>query len=493
MELKFTNSKTGRKEKFCPLQPQRITVYACGPTVYDPPHIGNIRSAVVYDLLYRLLLAAYPERDVIYLRNITDVDDKIIDKAITTQRPIAAITAEMTAAYHHDTAYVGCLPPTHEPRATEHIGEMISMIEKLLDRGHAYIAAGHVLFDVASYRDYGELSGREQGGEAVSHGARVEVAAYKGNPADFVLWKPAGERDSFCAFPSPWGMGRPGWHIECSAMIHKHFGHSFDIHGGGNDLIFPHHENEIAQSRCCYDGEFARYWLHNGFVVVDGRKMSKSLGNCYKIADVAADGVSGMQLRYFYLMKHYRKPLDYTRETLANAQKSLQRLYRGLKAAYVIMPSLVVESGQRSGGVGAPAEASIDSVNMVLAAVSDDLNTPLALSHLAAMAERLIGAPGEGIEDDVERLACGFIGGLKLLGFDPELLAAEFEEASATAAVEVPKAVQELAAARWLAKQDRDWGRADVLRQEIAALGYEVRDRSGGYDVFKTGATPPSG
>ncbi len=284
-DLLLTNSRTRRKERFEPLDPANVRMYVCGPTVYDLAHIGNARPMVVFDVLVRLLRTLYGEKQVTYVRNITDVDDKINARARESGEPIAAITDQTTADFHADMAALGVLPPDEEPAATAHIPEMIELIGRLIDAGHAYVAEGHVLFSVASFAEYGRLSGRSP--DELLAGARVDIAPYKRDPGDFVLWKPS--TPDLPGWDSPWGRGRPGWHIECSAMSWRYLGETFDIHGGGRDLIFPHHENELAQSVCAFPGShFARYWLHNGMLLVNGEKMSKSLGNFFTIRDVLA-------------------------------------------------------------------------------------------------------------------------------------------------------------------------------------------------------------
>src|SRR5271155_1613364 len=321
MSLALYNTLTRRKEPFEPLDPEQVRLYVCGPTVYDRAHIGNGRAIVVFDVLYRLLRDICGRDHVIYVRNITDVEDKINAAARANNEPIAALTARTTAAFHEDMAALGALPPDIEPRATEYIPQMIAMIERLIASGHAYAAEGHVLFSVTSDPDYGQLSGRSR--DDMIAGARVEVAPYKRDPADFVLWKPSGPE--LPGWDSPWGRGRPGWHIECSAMAERHLGETIDIHGGGNDLVFPHHENEVAQSTCAHDGRiFARYWLHNGMLTVDGEKMSKSLGNFFTIRDVLARA-PGEAIRFYLLGTHYRQPLDWTREGLDNARQTVDR------------------------------------------------------------------------------------------------------------------------------------------------------------------------
>src|SRR5437660_6145252 len=313
MTLTLYNTQTRRKEVFEPLDPTNVRLYVCGPTVYDRAHIGNGRAIVVFDVLYRLLRDIYGRDHVCYVRNITDIEDKINAAARKNGEPIAALTARTTAAFHEDMAALGALPPDIEPRATEYIPQMIAMIERLIAGGHAYAAEGHVLFSVTSDPDYGQLSRRSR--DDMIAGARVEVAPYKRDPADFVLWKPSDP--GVIGWDSPWGRGRPGWHLECSAMIERYLGETIDIHGGGLDLIFPHHENEIAQSRSAHGGApLARYWLHNGFVEVNGEKMAKSAGNYFTVRQLLDEGHRGEAIRLALLAAHYRQPLDITREGL---------------------------------------------------------------------------------------------------------------------------------------------------------------------------------
>ncbi|MEQ8659372.1 MAG: cysteine--tRNA ligase, partial [Gammaproteobacteria bacterium] len=321
VSLQLYNSLTRRKEIFAPQDPARVTMYACGPTVYNPPHIGNARAAVVYDLLYRVLMRHYD--NVVYARNITDVDDKINAAAQAEGVPIGEVTDRYTAVYHADVSALGVLAPVIEPRATAHISAIIAMIERLIERGCAYAVEGHVLFNVPSFPDYGQLSGRAR--DEMIAGARVEVAPYKRDPADFVLWKPSAAE--LPGWDSPWGRGRPGWHIECSAMIEQHLGTSIDIHGGGNDLKFPHHENEIAQSRCAHDGApLARYWVHNGFVEIDSEKMSKSLGNVLLVRALL-EHYPGEAIRLALLRTKYREPLNWSDDVAVQAKAQLDRLY----------------------------------------------------------------------------------------------------------------------------------------------------------------------
>jgi cysteinyl-tRNA synthetase len=368
--IRLTNSKTRKKEDFVPIDPSNVRMYVCGPTVYDRAHLGNARPVVVFDTLYRLLRHVYGPDQVTYVRNFTDVDDKINAEALRRQKAgavgtleelIHQRTDETIAWYHADMDALGALRPDHEPRATEYIGQMIAMTAGLIASGHAYEAAGHVLFRVRSYKDYGKLSGRSI--DDMIAGARVEVAPFKEDPMDFVLWKPSSGQEP--GWESPWGKGRPGWHIECSAMAHELLGESFDIHGGGLDLQFPHHENEIAQSACAHPhGDFAHYWLHNEMLQVEGKKMSKSLGNFFTVRDLLEQGIPGEVIRFVLLMTHYRSPMDWTAEKARQAKTTLQH-WR--KATY----------GASS---GRPSDAMIE-------ALADDLNTAAALTELHRLAE----------------------------------------------------------------------------------------------------------
>ncbi len=323
--IRLYDTAAKRKREFVPSENDRITMYVCGPTVYSRAHIGNFRPEIVFDVLRRLLEHEYPDRRVVTARNFTDVDDKIMAQAEKTGRSIAEVTAEAERWYNDDAAALGCLPPTFTPRATETIAEMIAMMQALIARGHAYAAEGHVLFDVASDADYGEISHRDL--DQMVAGSRVEVAPYKKNAHDFVMWKPSA--DDQPGWPSPWGRGRPGWHLECSAMIEKHLGKTIDIHGGGQDLIFPHHENEAAQSRCAHGGtKLANYWMHNGFLSFGDDKMSKSVGNVVTVDSLLAAGHRGETIRLAMLMAHYRQPLDWTGDLLRQAKATLDRWYK---------------------------------------------------------------------------------------------------------------------------------------------------------------------
>jgi len=444
---------TLRREKvvFEPLDPNHVRIYVCGPTVYDFAHIGNARPVVVFDVLVRLLRRLYPK--VTYVRNITDVDDKINDRAQKSGEDIRDLTARTAKQFHEDIAALGALPPDVEPRATEHIAEMIALISALIENGHAYEADGHVLFSVPSMPDYGKLS-RHSRDELVA-GARVEVAPYKQDPADFVLWKPS--TPDLPGWDSPWGRGRPGWHIECSAMSMKYLGATFDIHGGGQDLIFPHHENEIAQSRCAGPQiGFARYWMHNGYLMAEGEKMSKSLGNFYTVRELL-DEFPGEAIRLTLLQTHYRQPLDFTKSALAQAKTTLDRFYLALRDAAGVAPTA--------------AEAPD-----VQAALEDDLNTPLAISHLhEALGSLNRAATGEDKAAAKGRLLAG--GALLgLLGQEPEAWLRGGGGASGLDDAEIERLIAE----RLEARSNKDFATADRIRAELSEAGIVLEDKPDG-------------
>lgn len=447
MAIKLHNTLGREKQVFEPREPGKVGMYVCGPTVYDRAHIGNARPVVVFDILFRLLRHTYGASNVKYVRNITDVDDKINARAQESGEDIGAITAKTVEAYHADMDAVGALRPTVEPRATDHVVQMVAMIGRLIEGGFAYEAEKHVLFNVDSDKDYGVLSGRSV--DEMIAGARVEVAPYKKNPADFVLWKPSS--DDLPGWDSPWGRGRPGWHIECSAMGEEHLGETFDIHGGGIDLVFPHHENEVAQSACVHGGApLANYWVHNGFLVVEGEKMSKSLGNFFTVRDLLADW-DGEVLRYTMLSAHYRQPLDWTNAGMEKAKQSLDRLYTALRGLQDI------------------EAAEGDIPQSVLAALEDDLNTPLAqaaLHELAGEANR-----AQTLEEK-QTVKGQLLAGAALMGLlerDPE----DWFKAGATDdAGEIDAAI----AARKQARADKDFARADEIRDDLAAQGIILED-----------------
>ena len=446
-ELRFTNTLTGQKEVFEPRDPDRITLYVCGPTVYNLAHIGNARPVVTFDMLYRVLRALYPT--VVYARNITDIDDKIIAAARERNEGIDAVTKEFTDKYREDMAQLNALSPDLEPRATENIEPMRDLITQLIARGHAYAAEGHVLFDVTSMPSYGALSGRNL--EDMLAGARVEVADYKRSPGDFVLWKPSAEDEP--GWDSPWGWGRPGWHLECSAMIRAHLGDAIDIHGGGRDLIFPHHENERAQSCCGYGGDFVRYWLHNAYVDMDGEKMSKSLGNVRTVRDLLGL-YPGEVLRFALLSTHYRSPLNFSGEVLDNAKLTLNSFYQALRNTSDICPEDVRPEDT-------PA----------FTALLDDLNTPKAIAALHASCKALNKADAKTAATCKGELLA-MVRLMGLLGSDPEQW---FTESSSSAAL-TPEDIEQRLAARLEARARKDFAAADAVRDELQAAGIELED-----------------
>ena len=455
MPLRLYNTLTRTKEDFVPLDGGHVRMYVCGPTVYDRAHIGNARPVIVFDVLYRLLQASYPK--VTYCRNITDVDDKIIAAAAEKNVPIDQLTTETTKAFHEDMAALGALPPDVEPRATDHIPQMIAMIQCLIEHGNAYEADGHVLFSVPSMAGYGQLAKRDR--REMIAGARVEVAPYKTDPADFVLWKPSDADQP--GWDSPWGRGRPGWHIECSAMSKAHLGESFDIHGGGLDLVFPHHENEIAQSSCAHGGApFAGYWVHNGYLTVNGEKMSKSLGNFFTVRDLL-DKAPGEAIRFYLLGTHYRQPLDWTLDGLAEARHVLDRFYGALRGASGVAAKKVEEI---------PAK--------VRAALEDDLNTPLAIAALHETAGALNKA---GDEAQKSRLKGELIAGgatLGLLCHDPD---AWFKGETGACVEGIGEAeIEDLIAQRTQARANKDFAEADRIRDGLAEKGILLEDKADG-------------
>jgi cysteinyl-tRNA synthetase len=434
VSLVVYNTASRRKERFEPLDPVHVRLYVCGPTVYDNPHIGNARPIVVFDLLARLLRRLYPR--VTYVRNITDVEDKINARAKERGIAIDAVTEPVIAEMHADFAQLNALPPDVEPRATRHIAEMIAIIETLVGNGHAYAAEGHVLFHVPSMPRYGAFARVSQ--DELQAGARIEVAPYKKNPMDFVLWKPSGADEP--GWDSPWGRGRPGWHIECSAMSKRHLGVTFDIHGGGLDLIFPHHQNEVAQSECAHAGApLAKYWMHNGWVMVEGQKMSKSLGNFTILHDLLAE-FPGEAIRLALLSAHYRQPLDFTREGLRQAKATLDRWYRAVD----------------------DAEAADELPDGLMAALLDDLNVPAALPVLHALADKAL-AGDRGAASSLRAAAA-------LLGLLQQPADQWFRGDGDAAAIE------DAIARRLAARKAKDFAEADRIRDELAGQGIVLED-----------------
>ena len=448
MSLKLYNTLSGTKELFEPLVPDTVTMYVCGPTVYNLAHIGNARPVVVFDILFRLLQTHYEK--VTYARNITDIEDKIIVAARESGRSIESVTEEYTDKYREDMAQLNALPPTLEPRATHNIEAMVSLTRILLEKGHAYEAQGHVLFAVESMADYGKLSNRVL--DDMLAGARVEVAEYKKHPGDFVLWKPAADDDPGC--DSPWGRGRPGWHLECSAMIREHLGETIDIHGGGRDLIFPHHENEIAQSRCAHGGDYVRYWMHNAYLDIDGEKMSKSLGNFRTVRDLL-QSYRGEVLRFALLSAHYRSPLNFSAELLDQAQATLDSLYSTLREVQ---------------GVDVDTEVILSDEPFYLA-LNDDLNTPIAIAEIHALAKQLHKAePAQKSSLKGRMLAAG-----NLLGI-LEQDAQEWLQGTASDDAVSAQDIEALIEQRQQAKLDKDYTRADEIRQELLGQGVVLED-----------------
>lgn len=448
--MRLYNSLTRSKQDFVPQDPDHVTMYVCGPTVYSYAHIGNARPAVVFDVLARLLRHDFPK--LTYARNITDIDDKINAAASDAGVDIGEITRTYTRAYYDDLEALGVAQPDVTPHVTAHMDDIIAMIEQLIASDHAYAAEGHVLFNVPSFPDYGQLSNRDR--REMIAGARVEVAPYKQDPADFVLWKPSSDEQP--GWDSPWGRGRPGWHIECSAMAKAHLGETIDIHGGGSDLQFPHHENEIAQSTCAHGGAtYARYWLHNGLLNLDGQKMAKSVGNVLRIRDVL-DQVPGEVARYVLLSAHYRQPLDWSDEVLAQARTTLDRIYRALEQL-----------------------ADVDAVQAevpaaVLASLRDDLNTPQVFAEVANLVREANKAHDETKRATIKGqiLAIGAL--LGLFQADPVQWFAGNTADDETAEIDA------LVAQRQQARADKDFATADRIRDELAARNIVIEDAAGG-------------
>ncbi len=452
MTLKLYNTLTRQKEVFTPIDKDNVRMYVCGPTVYDYAHIGNARPIIVFDVLYRLLRHIYGKKHIKYVRNITDVDDKINARAEREGMKIAEVTERTTRQFHQDIAALGVLPPNVEPRATGHIDEMIDMIKTLIDKGHAYEADGHVLFHVPSMPDYGKLSNRSL--DEMIAGARVEVASYKKDPTDFILWKPS--TGNAPGWDSPWGTGRPGWHIECSAMSEKHLGKTFDIHGGGIDLAFPHHENEIAQSRCAHGTDvMAKVWMHNGFLQVEGEKMSKSLGNFITINELlntkrfGGRKWPGEVLRLAMLKTRYRQPIDWTVKRLSEAQKQLDTWYRHLRT---------------------DVDGEVDS--QFLAALEDDLNTIEAIKRLDVIS-REVNASSGGVSIEAQRKLRS---SARLLG----LLQSDHVEWFTGISKNLRNKVNILIEARNTARAEKNWTESDIIRGKLDAMGIVLKDGADG-------------
>ena len=454
--MQIYNTLSRKKEDFVPGDPKRVTMYVCGPTVYSHPHIGNARPAVVFDTFYRLLQYEFP--NVVYTRNITDVDDKINASALKENTSIDTISNRFAEIYHQDMGELGVLSPTIEPRVTEHMPQIIDMIQRLIDNGHAYEAEGHVLFDVPSYKEYGKLSGRNQ--KEMLAGARVEVEPFKKNPSDFVLWKPSSKDQP--AWDSPWGGGRPGWHIECSAMIEKHLGKTIDIHGGGQDLVFPHHENERAQTTCVHGGElFSRYWMHNGFVNVDQEKMSKSIGNVLLVKELL-EHAPGEAIRVTLLSTHYRSPLDWTDDALKQSSRNLDKLYGALQDLQDINVEVTAE----------------DVPAAFLQALKDDLNTPAAFAELHKLAKQANNEKGTALKSSIKKqlLAAGNM--LGILQQDPN------EWFRGIGNIDEDE-IQKLLDSRAQAKNDKNFELADEIRDKLTAMNVKIQDHPDGTSSWR--------
>ncbi len=444
MQLKIYDSIKKCKIDFIPINSQCITMYVCGPTVYSTPHIGNARSAVVYDVIFRVLQSIFPT--VKYVRNITDVDDKIIEAAKKEQKNISEITQKYTKIFHDNMDYIHCLPPTIEPKATEHIDNMIEIIKILINNNSAYEANGHVYFNIKKYSEYGKLSKKII--DDLEDGARINVVKDKRNPGDFVLWKPKNKEDpDSSTWHSPWGIGRPGWHIECSAMINKHLGRDFDIHGGGADLKFPHHDNEIAQSCCAFEESgFAKYWIHNGFVTVDDEKMSKSLNNIVTIQNMIKQNIQGEVARYALISTHYRKPLNWSNDVLTNAKKSLDKIYNCLK---------LNESN------------IIPTIEHTSPSLLDDFNTPLALTEINQLLQEI---KTESNIKNKNRLIGEMVATCKILGL------LNHSPASWLDTPNIDQDIIYLIEQRSEAKKNKDFEKADEIRITLSKRGIKLKD-----------------
>ena len=444
MNIKLYNTLAGKKQNFIPINPNRVTMYICGPTVYSYPHIGNARGPVIFDILAGLLKREY---ELIYVRNITDLDDKIYEAAKSEQSDVSEITERYTKIYHQDISALGVKDPDIEPRATDHIKEMIEMIEGLLAKGYAYENEGHVLFSVDSYSDYGSLSNRQH--EDQIAGSRVAIAAYKKNPRDFVLWKPS--TPDLPGWESPWGVGRPGWHLECSTMAKKYLGETLDIHGGGSDLIFPHHENECAQSICSHKGEpFANFWVHHGMIDFNDTKMSKSEGNLLLIKDLLED-IPGEVVRMALISAHYRKPINWSNDLIKDSKKKLDRLYGAIRKIDIFH--------------------NTEPSNEILLALADDLNTPKALSALFNIVKLINNS-----EDPVERdkYASTLMASASLLG----LMTMSADEWFKTTpnGVLTREEIEHLITQRERARKSKNFSESDRIRDDLLQKGVVIED-----------------
>lgn len=457
MQLLLHNTLTRSKEIFRSLDKNLVKMYVCGPTVYDHPHIGNARSVVVYDVLYRILIQIFGLDQVLYVRNITDVDDKIINRAKEIDIKISDLTEKTTIDFHNDMAYLSCKNPNIEPKATAHISDMIQIIKKLIALKCAYISNNHVYFDVSISSNYTKLSGRSL--EEMIEGFRIEPSQFKRHPNDFVLWKPANPNEDLSAnFDSPWGIGRPGWHIECSAMSHRYLGEDFDIHGGGADLIFPHHTNEIAQSQCAFPGsKFARFWIHNGFLTVRGEKMSKSLGNFITVKDLVNKNIPGDVARLFLIGTHYHKPLDFNDKALDDALKTINYWYRAIEG-------LEIE------------ELSSTIPDDFLSALLDDMNTPLAIKIINDYAKSIFKASSK--DEKILNASC-LLCSARFIGLMTQPITKWFSQ-------EIDEElINQSIVLRREAKINKNWPLADKIRSDLLKLGVVLEDKQDGSTIWK--------
>lgn len=465
MKLSLFNTLTRKREIFLPLDINLIKLYVCGPTVYDRPHVGNARSSVIYDLLYRLLKYIYGQDKVLYVRNITDIDDKIIDRAAELGIPISELTAKTIRDFNADMEYLGCQKPTKEPKATEHVNDMIEIIQKLLDSGIAYKAAGHVYFDVSKADDYHNLSGRSLAESR--DGVRIECDPHKKGAADFVLWKPAkGTDDVSAKFESPFGIGRPGWHIECSAMSNAFLGQDFDIHGGGIDLIFPHHTNEIAQSLGAFPGSsYARYWVHNGFLTVNGEKMSKSLGNFITVKDLQDKQIRGDVVRLLLLGTHYRKPLDYNDKAISDAEKLLDYWYRAMETC----------------NIDDSVELDVSLPEKFRNALLEDLNIPVAIKLVNDLAKEIHNTGDAKAKAVLARKLTTCTKFLGLMNLNQN----EWFNKDGISDNEQAERIDSLIKQRSEAKKEKDWALADCIRAQLTSMNVIIEDKPDGTTTWR--------
>ncbi|RTK93365.1 MAG: cysteine--tRNA ligase [Rickettsiales bacterium] len=458
MKLSLFNTLTRNKEVFNPISKSLVKMYVCGPTVYDHPHIGNARSVVIYDMLYRLLTYIYGKDKVLYVRNITDIDDKIIERALKDSISIEELTSKTTEYFHHDMKYLACLSPNIEPKATEHIEDMINIINILLEKNIAYVADGHIYFDVTKYPDYTKISG--QLNEELLESVRIDSSTGKKNAKDFVLWKPAQDNDiASSIYESPFGLGRPGWHIECSAMSHKFLGETFDIHGGGIDLIFPHHTNEIAQSCSAFaNSEYAKMWVHNGFLTVNHEKMSKSLGNFLTVKDLIKKGLKGDVIRLFLLSAHYRKPLDYNDKAIKDCSQIINYWFRAIERYEEDL------------------DHNIDLPSDFMESLLDDMNSSQSITIINNYAKAIYSSEDE---DDRIHNASILLRCARFLGLMQNSCSQWFHSD-----VDVKK-IEQLIAARDKARKTKNWLKADKYRKELEAIGIVIEDNARGVTTWK--------